>query len=116
VVPSRKSVGAWLRDRLRSRLLLRSGVKMTDDQHSSSQKRPRVLIIESDFLIAEMIQDMVDDLGYIVSRTVHHLPSALEELKKENFDTVLVNVGIDQEKHGTEIAEILADMGVPFAS
>jgi two-component SAPR family response regulator len=89
---------------------------MTDDQHSSSQKRPRVLIIESDFLIAEMIQDMVDDLGYIVSRTVHHLPSALEELKKENFDTVLVNIGIDQEKHGTEIAEILADMGVPFAS
>jgi two-component SAPR family response regulator len=91
---------------------------VTDDQHSSSQKRPRtkrVLIIESDFLIAEMIQNMVEDLGYIVSRTVHHLPSALEELKKENFDSVLVNIGIDQEKHGTDIADILTDMGVPFA-
>jgi hypothetical protein len=46
---------------------------------------------------------------------VHHLPSALEELKKESFDSGLVNIGIDQEKHGTEIADILTDMGVPFA-
>jgi len=35
---------------------------------------PRLLIIENDFLIAEMINDMVRDLGYTVTRTVHRLP------------------------------------------
>ena len=30
---------------------------------------PRVLIIENDALIAEMIHDMVRDLGYTVTRT-----------------------------------------------
>jgi CheY-like chemotaxis protein len=75
---------------------------------------PRVLIIENDFLIGEMIESMVRDLGYIVTRTVHRLPSALRELRKENFDGALVNIGIDQQKHGIEIADILKELGVPF--
>jgi len=74
----------------------------------------RVLIIENDFLIAEMINDIVRDLGYTVTRTVHRLPSALKELSKENFDGALVNIGIDEQKHGVEIADILTEMGVPF--
>jgi len=75
---------------------------------------PRVLIIENDFLIAEMIHDMVQDLGYVVSRTVHQFPSAVRELRKKNFDGALINIGADREKHGIEIADALADMGVPF--
>jgi len=75
---------------------------------------PRVLIIENDFLIAEMINEMVCDLGYTVTRTVHRLPSALKELRQENFDGALVNIGIDEQKHGVEIADILTAMGVPF--
>ena len=75
---------------------------------------PRVLIIENDFLIAEMINEMVRDLGYTVTRTVHRLPSALKELSKDNFDGALVNIGIDEQKHGVEIADILTEMGVPF--
>jgi len=75
---------------------------------------PRVLIIENDFLIAEMINEMVCDLGYTVTRTVHRLPSALKELSQENFDGALVNIGIDEKKHGVDIADILTAMGVPF--
>ena len=75
---------------------------------------PRVLIIENDFLIAEMINEMVCDLGYTVTRTVHRLPSALKELSQENFDGALVNIGIDEQKHGVDIADILTAMGVPF--
>ena len=75
---------------------------------------PRVLIIENDFLIAEMIHDMVRELGYTVTRTVHRLPSALKELSKENFDGALVNIGIDEQKHGVELADILTEMRVPF--
>jgi CheY-like chemotaxis protein len=38
---------------------------------------PRILIIENDFLIGEMIHDMVRGLGYTVTRMVHRVPSAL---------------------------------------
>ena len=72
---------------------------------------PRVLIIENDFLIAEMIHAMVRELGYTVTRTVHRLPSALKELSKENFDGALVNIGIDEQKHGVELADV---MHIPF--
>jgi CheY-like chemotaxis protein len=90
---------------------------MSADQHPASQARskpPRILIIENEVLIAEMIHQMVHDLGYVVTRTVHRFPSAVRELSKENFDGALVNIGIDQQKHGIEIADILLEMGIPF--
>jgi CheY-like chemotaxis protein len=75
---------------------------------------PRILIIENDFLIGEMIHEMVRGLGYTVTRTVHRVPSALREIGKENFDAALVNIGIDEQKHGEDIADILMEMGVSF--
>ena len=74
---------------------------------------PRVLIIENDFLIGEMLHDMVAELGYSVTKVAHGLPSAL--ISKENFDGVLVNIGIDDQKHGNDIADILLAKNIPFA-
>lgn len=76
---------------------------------------PRVLIIENDFLIGEMLHDMVADLGYAVTKVAHRLPSALNEISKENFDSALVNIGIDEQKHGSDIADILLAKNIPFA-
>ena len=78
-------------------------------------RAPRVLIIENDFLIGEMLHDMVADLGYAVTKVAHQLPSALDEISKENFDGALVNIGIDEQKHGSEIADILLAKNIPFA-
>ena len=71
-------------------------------------RAPRVLIIENDFLIGEMLHDMVAELGYSVTKVAHGLPSALNEISKENFDGALVNIGIDD--HG------LADSAVGLQS
>ena len=76
---------------------------------------PRVLIIENDFLIGEMLHDMVAELGYSVTKVAHGLPSALNEISKENFDGALVNIGIDDQKHGNDIADILLAKNIPFA-
>ena len=77
-------------------------------------RAPRVLIIENDFLIGEMLHDMVAELGYSVTKVAHGLPSALNEISKENFDGALVNIGIDEQKHGSEIADILLAKNIPF--
>ena len=78
-------------------------------------RAPRVLIIENDFLIGEMLHDMVAELGYAITKVAHRLPSALREISKENFDAALVNIGIDAEKHGSDIADILLEKNIPFA-
>jgi CheY-like chemotaxis protein len=78
------------------------------------ERTPRVLIIENDFLIGEMLQDMVAELGYSVTKVAHGLPSALNEISKENFDGALVNIGIDQQRHGSDIADILLAKNIPF--
>lgn len=75
---------------------------------------PRVLIIENDFLIGEMLHDMVAELGYGVTKVAHQLPSALREISKENFDAALVNIGIDAQKHGSDVADILIEKNIPF--
>jgi CheY-like chemotaxis protein len=77
-------------------------------------RAPRVLIIENDFLIGEMLHDMVAELGYSVTKVAHGLPSALNEISKDNFDGALVNIGIDEQKHGSEIADILLAKNIPF--
>jgi len=77
-------------------------------------QNPRILIIENEFLIAEMVHDMVCALGYSAKRPVHRFPSALKEIGNENFDCALVNIGIDAAKHGIEIADVLKELGVPF--
>jgi DNA-binding response OmpR family regulator len=84
---------------------------MTDIQ----PRLPRVLIVENDFLIGEMVHDMVAELGYNVTKVAHRLPSALREISKDNFDGALVNIGIDEQKHGSEIADILLEKNIPFA-
>ena len=43
------------------------------------------------------------------------MPSALNEISKENFDAALVNIGIDDQKHGNELADILLAKNIPFA-
>src|SRR6188508_3430285 len=62
-------------------------------------RAPRVLIIENDFLIGEMLHDMIAELGYSVTKVAHGLPSALNEISKDNFDGALVNIGIDEQRH-----------------
>ena len=80
----------------------------------SNAARVRILIIENDFLIGEMIHDMVLELGYEVTRVAHKFPSALREISKDNFESALLNIGIDDQKHGSEIADILIEKGIPF--
>jgi hypothetical protein len=88
------------------------GIQMTGNPALA----PRVLIIENDFLIGEMLHDMVAELGYSVTKVAHRLPSALNEISKENFDGALVNIGIDDQKHGNDIADILLAKNIPLRS
>lgn len=74
---------------------------------------PRFLIIEDEPLIIDLMIDIVCALGYAISGTAHTLSSARQELCKDNFDAVLLDLGVDGER-GPEIADQLLEMRVPF--
>src|SRR4051812_33111613 len=75
---------------------------------------PRVLIIEDQVLIANLVSDTVRDLGYAVSATARTIAAARQELAKRNFDAVLLDIVLDR-TYSPEIADLLLALGIPFA-
>ena len=83
-------------------------------QPPATQRLPRILIIEDELLIALLIEEMVKEIGYRVSRVAYTMAMARQEFAKRNFDAVLFDINIGGRYH-PEIADFLLDAGVPFA-
>ena len=75
---------------------------------------PRILVIEDEPLIAQMIEEMLQETGYRVSGVAHTMAMARQEFLKSNFDAVLLDINIGG-RYQPEIADFLQDRGVPFA-
>ncbi len=83
-------------------------------QLAATQRPPRILIIEDELLIALLIEEMVREIGYRVSRVAYTMAMARQEFVKSNFDAVLLDVNIGG-RYQPEVADFLHDKGVPFA-
>lgn len=73
----------------------------------------RILIVEDEYLIRMLLEDMLTDLGYAIAGAVGSIPEALEAAAKVEFDIAILDVNLD----GQEIypvAEVLAKRGKPF--
>lgn len=86
-------------------------------RHSVSGARrriPRILIIEHQHLTAYLIGEIVKYVGYSVSGIAHTVSVARQELIERNFDAVLLDIDFGSQ-HGTELADVLIETGIPFA-
>lgn len=73
----------------------------------------RLLVVEDEYLIRMLLEDMLGDLGYTVAAAVGTLAEAREQATSGAFDAAILDVNVD----GQEIfpvAEILAARGLPF--
>jgi CheY-like chemotaxis protein len=73
----------------------------------------RLLVVEDEYLIRTLLEDMLGDLGYTVTAAVGTLAEARELATRGDFDAAVLDVNVD----GHEIfpvAEILAARGLPF--
>jgi CheY-like chemotaxis protein len=61
-----------------------------------------------------MVDDIVRELGYVVSATATTIAAAQTELAKRNFDAVLLDIGLDG-PYSPKIADVLSEMAIPFA-
>jgi CheY-like chemotaxis protein len=77
-------------------------------------RRPSVLIIEDDALVAEMIAEMVSELGYGLAGRAHDTQSAHQALRSDRYDVVLLDM-LFQGQKGDELADLLQRNKTPHA-
>ena len=80
---------------------------------NSPPARPRVLVVEDEYLIRMLLEDMLEELGYDMAAGVGTISEASEAASNGEFHAAILDVNLD----GQEIfpvADILAQRGLPF--
>jgi CheY-like chemotaxis protein len=73
----------------------------------------RVLVVEDEALVAMMLEDMLDTIGYRVAGVASNIEQAQQTIVDTAFDVVVLDVNL-KGALSFGIAEKLRAMGVPF--
>lgn len=79
----------------------------------NSTQKPRVLVVEDEYLIRVLLEDMLDELGYDVVAAVGTIAEARTHATDDQFDAAILDVNLDGEEI-YPVADILAARKVPF--
>ena len=78
-----------------------------------STAKPRVLVVEDEYLIRTLLEDMLADSGYAIAAAVGSLAGARAEAERAAFDVAILDVNLDGEEV-YPVADILATRDLPF--
>ena len=76
---------------------------------------PAILIVEDEPLIAMMLEDFLETLGYRVGGVADTVAEALSLIEASAFDAVILDVNLRDGESSWAIADALTARGVPFA-
>ncbi|HYC18708.1 MAG TPA: response regulator [Pseudolabrys sp.] len=80
---------------------------------NASAGTPRILVVEDEYLIRMLLEDMLEELGYAVAAAVGTIAEAREIATDGEFNAAILDVNLDgQEIY--PIADILAKRALPF--
>ena len=79
----------------------------------STMAMPRVLVVEDEYLIRMLLEDMLADLGYAIAKAVGTIAEASQVAATGAFDVAILDVNVDGEEI-YPVADILAQRGLPF--
>ena len=79
----------------------------------ASDTTPRILVVEDEYLIRMLLEDMLADLGYEVAAAVGTFAEARELAAHGEFSAAILDVNLDGEEI-YPVADILAKRGLPF--
>jgi len=75
--------------------------------------RKRILLVEDEAMIAMLVEDMLDDLGFETVGPALHLESALHLAETEQLDAAILDVNMGDER-SYSVAAILNRRGIPY--
>lgn len=75
----------------------------------------RILIVEDEPLIAADIAASIEEMDFIATGIAYSVDTALEELKNNTPDIVLLDIQLNKGQEGIEIAQVINEKyGLPF--
>lgn len=75
--------------------------------------RPRILLVEDEYLIAAMVCDMLVDLGCEYIGPIANMEQGIAAAKSVACEAAIINLVIEG-RHAYEIVEALAARNIPF--
>ena len=82
---------------------------------NSLDHKIHVLIVEDEFLIADMLQNCLKDLGYNVIGVARDSQETFQLIESEQIDIVILDIGIKGALNGIQVAEkINREQNLPF--
>ena len=76
--------------------------------------KARILIVEDQFIEANNLKIILQKAGYAVCQIARSVPEALEVVHAEKPDLVLLDIHLDGELTGIDLAKILKKQGIAF--
>ena len=76
-------------------------------------KGVRVLVVEDEYLVAILIEEILQSAGCVVMGPVPRLPEALDAIDHEDYDVAVLDVNLAGERVNP-VADALSERNVPF--
>lgn len=73
----------------------------------------RVLVVEDEYLVAVLIQDMLESAGCVVTGPIPRLAEALDAVDRDSYDAALLDINLGGERIDP-VAAALSRRNVPF--
>ncbi len=73
----------------------------------------KVLVVEDEYLVATLMEDMLESAGCIVAGPIPRLAQALDAASTETYDVAVLDINLAGERV-YPVADILAQRSVPF--
>ena len=73
----------------------------------------RVLVVEDEFLVATLIEDMLESAGCVVSGPIPRVAEALDAMHDGAYDAAILDVNLAGERVDA-VADALSQRNVPF--
>lgn len=77
------------------------------------EPRRRVLVVEDEYLVAMLVEEMLDGLGYEVAQVAPTLEAATDAATNASFDVAILDINLNG-NDSAPIADILIARKIPF--
>jgi CheY-like chemotaxis protein len=85
----------------------------SEGKPAAAQNGHRILVVEDEFLIRMLLEDMLADLGYQLAGVAGRVEEAAELVKTADFDLAILDVNLDG--HDVyPVADLISERGLPF--
>jgi CheY-like chemotaxis protein len=73
----------------------------------------RVLVVEDEYFVAILIEEILESAGCIVMGPIPRLPEALDAIEHEDYDVAVLDVNLAGERINP-VADALSERNIPF--